>query len=870
MAQGVVNFLETQIPLRAGRPRTVGLILLGLAILACIIALGIFPGPIPADGWPFYVSSTVLFLAGCYTLFRSPKPEITPPPLNLRLIASLAVIVLAAAFMRYYRLGDIPFGTWWDEADISIVVRQILTDPEYRPVFVPSNDHALPFFAVAALFFNFLGVSTLALRSDTATFGVATAVVAFLLGRELYGNRFGLLMAFFFAVTRWHITFSRFAIYSVTLPFFQVLTLWLLMRAKRTGRIQDFAWAGWALGMGLSFHIAFRLFPLVVLVFVVYWAVTTWRARRAAIIANFLALTIAALLAAAPVIQYALLNPETYWGRSSTVSIFNHRDEPDLAKAIWSNTAEHLLMFNYRGDNNGRHNLPGEPMLDPLTGLLFVLGGALVISRPRHLPHILFILIFVLGLSAGILTLDFESPQASRAFGAVTAVIYFAALAAETLWRAIDRIGVSRPARRAINALIVIAAGGGILYSNAHTYFVRQAGDNAVWEQHNGVETLTAYQMLAVDPARTTLYASVFLNNHLVIQFLAPEAKNSTAIIPPIGLPVREPGDKPVAIFVDRANTWILEEARRYYPDAEYTTYTMPSGAPALYRVLISPEQIRRLQGLTASYWSGDSASGAPAITRTEPGIAAHWPDSAPLAAPFVAGWVGTVYAPRYGDYEFVLQSPADAVLWIDEQQIFNGSGEQSATLPLATGDHAIRLQARSGAGDIHLLWQPPDSETGETFSLGAIQPQWLYLTPPVFNHGLLGAYYPTADGSGPPAFQRIDPFLDAYFHIIPLGRPYTVEWAGQIQAPVDGEYTFGLWVNGQAQVWIDDQLVVNAPQPTELEEGKISLTAGRHKLIVNFLDNIGSSRIHLYWTLPGSADRQIVPTDALWPYPQP
>ena len=76
----------------------------------------------------------------------------------------------------------------------------------------------------------------------------------------------------------------------------------------------------------------------------------------------------------------------------------------------------------------------------------------------------------------------------------------------------------------------------------------------------------------------------VYLNNHEVIRFLAPQITDSRAIIPPIGLPVREPGDKPVAIFVDRENTWIIDEAKLYYPNAEFHVDNTPNGNPALYR----------------------------------------------------------------------------------------------------------------------------------------------------------------------------------------------------------------------------------------------------------------------------------------------
>ena len=92
-------------------------------------------------------------------------------------------------------------------------------------------------------------------------------------------------------------------------------------------------------------------------------------------------------------------------------------------------------MFNYLGDRNGRHNLPGEPMLDPISGVLFALGLGLALRRLKYPAEFGFLAIFIVGLSAGIFSVDYESPQAQRAVPAIPAVYFFAALAVEFIWR---------------------------------------------------------------------------------------------------------------------------------------------------------------------------------------------------------------------------------------------------------------------------------------------------------------------------------------------------------------------------------------------------------------------------------------------------
>ena len=328
--------------------------------------------------------------------------------------------------------------------------------------------------------------------------------------------------------------------------------------------------------------------------------------------------------------------------------------------------------------------------------------------------------------------------------------------------------------------------------------------------------------------------------------------------------------DRPVAIFVDRENTWIVDQARRYYPNAEFTTHTTPGGTPVLYVILVSPEDVQSLQGLTVSYWAGATVQGNPAAVQIAKSFSANLADGAPVAAPFVAQWQSTLYAPQYGDYELILTSPANATAWLDEQQILNGSGKQRATVKLAQGDHTLRVQAASGSGNFNFQWQRPNASGAVEGDPTDIPASSLYLPDTVPAAGLLGAYYNGDAWTPPPVFTRVDPFIDTYFHIIPLGRPFTVDWTGQINLPSSGNWAFGLRIHGRAEVFVDDQSVVNATQPADYIEGQAALSGGWHNIRIHYLDYLGGSRIHLYWTPPGNSNREIVPTSALRPYALP
>lgn len=90
-----------------------------------------------------------------------------------------------------------------------------------------------------------------------------------------------------------------------------------------------------------------------------------------------------AFLVISPVVQFALQDPDTFWSRTKEASIFRDKTREQAWVAIKSNVQKHLLMFNYSGDRNGRHNLPGAPMLNPVVGALMILGLGLSLWRWR-------------------------------------------------------------------------------------------------------------------------------------------------------------------------------------------------------------------------------------------------------------------------------------------------------------------------------------------------------------------------------------------------------------------------------------------------------------------------------------------------------
>ncbi|MBE7468232.1 MAG: hypothetical protein DPW09_14550 [Anaerolineae bacterium] len=865
--------LAKPIQVRQGFIQTLGLGVLGGAVLLGLAAYLAFGQNVnQPQAWAFYLYSLAALVLGVVLLTREGETRSLWPQSALG--RWLLVFILGlAVFMRLWQIDHLPFGTWYDEAISGLQGVRWNNDPAYRPQFEENNSGQHIFLFATAL--RWFGQNTTAIRLVSVVLGLAGVGAAYLFGSELRGLRLGLILAFFVAVARWHVNFSRIAMPGIDTPFAEFLTLFFLLRLWRYGRLRDAAGAGVALGLGLSFYSAFRLFVLALALFALLIGLMDWKqwwTRRKEkqswrnLGAHLAMLSLAVGLTALPVIHFALNNPTDFWARVQKTSIINRRDEPDLGKALWRSTHQHLLMFNFQGDRNGRHNLPGEPMLDPAMGVLFVLGFSLALARLRQPAPLFFLILFSTGLLGGILSLDFEAPQALRSIAVLPAVCYFCALPLEVLGR--QMTADLRPWPASWLAVPAAALAAFVFYFNVHTYFYRQAHEFASWNAFSTAESIVATHMAQLGPDYT-FYLSPFFNEHPAIRFLSPATRDRRLFNLPDALPIRQPADRPAALFIHPDDKWIYDSALSLYPAAKFETMSdEQTNTPVVYIAELTREDVAQIQGLELRYWLNQTWTGPPQTSLAVETINQFWPDPTSLAlsggsttVEFAAEWSGVLYAPDYGLYTFTLRTPLTASLEIDGNVVatVENAGQQIAALPLAQGNHRLRLRALGGTGQVSLLWQPPGQST-ETI------PSWAFYRPPVTPHGLQGTYYANANWAGDPALVRIDPFLDIYFHITPLPRPYTVEWSGVLAAPQAGLYQLGLRAIDEASLYLDGQLVVATTGPDALTQTSLTLEQGLHDLRLTFKDATGRSRLHLLWQPPGQASLVPIPGPYLWP----
>ena len=614
----------------------------------------------------------------------------------------LSGILLLALAIRLYNLDGFPPGLWFDEADNVDRARFIAENPGQTPLYVPSNNLPSFFLLPIAFVVKFAGVSITTARLVAVAFGVAGVAAIFLLVRHMSGTAMGLVAAFLTAVMRWDIVWSRIGMHGITAPFFAALTAWLTFRALDRGRSTDFALAGAILGLGMWFYSAFRLFPFVI-AFVLLHALLAGRLDRRRLLANIAVMAFASLFVALPIVQFAAIYPEEFFERTRSTAIFAHVEDGDGAGALLENFRKHLGMFHFEGDPNGRHNIPGASMLDPLSGLLMLVGLAVALSRWRNVAYLVLPVWILVMIMPGALTIPWEAPQSLRTITVIPAVIALITIGVAFIWR-LGR-SVSLPAVRVGTAGVIVLLLVGIGYANVSAYFGEQANNPEVYAAYSTDDTLIARDMAEQAARGYSPMVSRQFRHSLVASLFGHRYPRQT-IAAPANIPLDPHAVwRGAAIYLEPRESGFYDALRAYYPSPDFREVRPPMGGDVMYySVYISREQLEAAQGLVERRFAADGAVREAIKSETE----SVWAlEAVEDDLPFDVAWEGALHITRPGEYSFVLDSDSPAAVFLDGIVILN-DGNQEVRIRPAVGLHSIEVRSWDADGVLRLLWRPP------------------------------------------------------------------------------------------------------------------------------------------------------------------
>jgi len=535
------------------RLSVIGYGLVGIALLAwAALNSHTLAWALPAMPWTLALATLVLVIgqgsgvrgqgsgvrgqrSGALTHHPSPITSY-PSPITHHLWPLGLIFVLALA-LRFYQLDALPYGLWRDEARHGLFALRILDAPSYRPIYIATggvNMPALGFYPFA-LALEVWGIHIWTMRTVTALAGALTVLPLYALVRRLFGRAdVALLAAAFLAISSWHISLSRFSFPTIFDPLLSLSGLWLLLialdpaatlpRGTRLRRSGAAVLGGVCLGLAAQMYHTGRVAPLVagllVLLLLAFqpqqWRRWLWLGALGAL---------AAILTVSPLVGYALRHPDSFNDRVGSVFLL-HPDvlegRPPMA-ALDDSLGRHLLMFNVRGDSNGRHHAPNAPLLDYATGAGFVVGILLLLRGWRDWRSLFVLGALALGLLPSLLAV--EGPHAMRSIDALP----YACIAAALGWFAIAGWLARRMPTGALHIaaqrmpLLVLALA---LTLNTWLYFGRMPTNQDVWASFYPVHTQVGAYLRAESRAHNTtdlshIYVPRPLTRNAVFNYLA-------------------------------------------------------------------------------------------------------------------------------------------------------------------------------------------------------------------------------------------------------------------------------------------------------------------------------------------------------------
>lgn len=158
----------------------------------------------------------------------------------------LPLILLAAATLRLLGLGDVGFNS--DEAVYSgqaAAISGIESISEFFPIF---RAHPLLVQFLLSLILR-LEVSDVLARSLSAAIGILTVLLAYAIGKQLYGRKTGIFAALFLALMPYHVIVTRQVLLDGSMALFAALTVYLLARFSKSQQPPWLYAAGASMGL---------------------------------------------------------------------------------------------------------------------------------------------------------------------------------------------------------------------------------------------------------------------------------------------------------------------------------------------------------------------------------------------------------------------------------------------------------------------------------------------------------------------------------------------------------------------------------------------------------------------------------------------
>lgn len=777
-------------------------------------------------------------------------------------IIAFLFIFLLAIILRIYNIDKIPPGFFIDEPNAGLDALYIIEGRQVSPFgtgwYGTPNGYIYYMAGIIKLF----GANWISLKIISLIPAILTIPAIYILAKLIFGPIPGLIAMLFMAISRWHLTMSRWGWNETAPPLFQILAIFFLIRGLRDRRALDYAISGIITGLMTYTYLSSRLAIFTIFLFIIYWFFTDpsgWRESLKKSWSGIFIFLLSIMVAIGPILVTYVTDPFTYNNRVNEITILRDINEQKSINPLIDNLIDTLKLFHHTGDFNGRHNLPGEPMADPFTGLFFAFGLFYGILKLRDYRFFLLLIWLIIGLSAGFLSLNHQSPQAYRTLNALPAAIILAAVSLDMYGRAfnlaikqIKSINLPSPIKKLPIFFIFLVLSGALLWE-VNTYFTKQAKSINVLSDFNPMENGVAHEVVQAYRSNKSIYVSPEFSYFSPLRYLMyGEVKNTTGqnslddmpynvILPEVNFPVPF-SNQDVILLLDYEYYHLQNYFLDFYPKANISLVNLPNNYPLYMKVEISRESVAEVQGVIQRI---QDPSGT--ITETKVDLI-EW--KADTYSPVEVEWEGLLRLENGSEINLISESNID---------IFIDNNPWTGSKYLGRGIYHLKVIKQKENNDpFHLSWKIDDNDQEQ------IPPEAFFINPNERN-GLLSSYYRNPNWEGSPVFQQITPFLLlAWPDQSPIidESDFSARFTGSIEIDEPGEYLFILKVDDGARLIIDGVELGASLKPNQPNDFEVrtELTKGKHPIQIDYFQQGGGSSLRLYWQFGDNPIKPIPP----------
>jgi Dolichyl-phosphate-mannose-protein mannosyltransferase len=484
-------------------------------------------------------------------------------------------------FFRVYRLSEVPSQMISDHAEKLLDVSDVLSGQ--TAIFFVRNTgrEFFQFYLTAGIIQLFkTGLTYLSLKIGTVLAGLVALLYIYLLGKEIGGNRVGLLALAFAGIAYWPNVISRYGLRFPFYPAFYAPALFYLVWGLRTRNRMGFILSGLFLGLGLHGYSPFRVVPFVLLLAIgLYLLHKQSEGYRTQAVWGLFAVIFIALIVFLPLLRYMLENPDMVLYRAMTRLGDLEQPLPGPAWQIFlQNLWNSLMMFGWDDGDTWPISVTQRPALDVVTSVLFHLGLVLMIIRyirQRHWFDLFTLLSIPALMMPSILSLSFpgENPSLNRSAAAIVPVFLVVGLALDSFLTALESASASIWNKRFAWAAGILL----LVWASLQNYDLvfsqyRAQYDSSAWNTTEMGEVVRSFTELTgrADTAWLIGYPH-WADSRLVMINAGLPTQDNGFLLPNFPDSLEDPSPK--LFLVNLNDLAAMEALRSRYPDGWLTEY---------------------------------------------------------------------------------------------------------------------------------------------------------------------------------------------------------------------------------------------------------------------------------------------------------